>query len=92
MTGSHHAQSKERPPLVVFPEGDINHGPPGELLPFKTGAFRAGIPVQPILLKYNTGQHVAPAGDIWAEVVQLCRLLLNFSNECEVTPRISESF
>lgn len=77
-------QNFQDPPLVVFPEGDINYGPIGELLPFKTGAFRAGEPVQPILLRYHTGQKSAPAGDIWSEIIQLARLLLNLSNACEV--------
>jgi hypothetical protein len=33
---------KTAPPLVVFPEGTINYAPIGQLLPFKTGCFRAG--------------------------------------------------
>lgn len=78
------AQNPQHPPLVVFPEGDINYGPVGELLPFKTGAFRSGEPVQTILLRYR-GLDSAPAGGIWSEIIQLARLLLNVSNECEVS-------
>ena len=55
---------QEAPPLVIFPEGSINYGPDGELLPFKSGAFRPGLPVQPVLLRYGgacAGQEVQEA-------------------------------
>jgi len=41
----------EAPPLAVFPEGTTTNG--AFLLPFKTGAFLGGVPVQPVLLHYR---------------------------------------
>jgi len=40
-------------PLVLFPEGTTSNG--CYLLPFRTGAFIAGCPVQPVLLSYAYG-------------------------------------
>lgn len=40
-------------PLVVFPEGTTTNG--RFLLHFRIGAFRAGLPVQPVLLSYTPG-------------------------------------
>ncbi len=39
------------PPLLLFPEGTTQNG--DFLLPFKTGAFLTGAPVQPVLLRYR---------------------------------------
>lgn len=39
------------PPLVLFPEGTTTNGK--YLLTFKTGAFVAGLPVQPVILTYE---------------------------------------
>jgi lysophosphatidylcholine acyltransferase/lyso-PAF acetyltransferase len=39
------------PPLVLFPEGTTTNGK--YLLAFKTGAFVAGLPVQPVILAYE---------------------------------------
>ncbi|GIQ84177.1 hypothetical protein KIPB_005622 [Kipferlia bialata] len=38
------------PPLVIFPEGTTTNQT--GVLPFKSGAFRAGVPCQPIVLRY----------------------------------------
>ena len=40
-----------RRPLALFPEGAVGNGK--AMLPFKTGAFLPGVPVQPLLIKYN---------------------------------------
>lgn len=40
-------------PLLVFPEGKTSNGE--KLLPFKRGAFAAGLPVRPVIMVY-TGQ------------------------------------
>nr|AYE66857.1 LPEAT [Lobosphaera incisa] len=41
-------------PMLLFPEGTTSNGK--YLLPFKTGAFLAGRPVQPVVLKYGQGR------------------------------------
>ncbi|KAK9815838.1 hypothetical protein WJX72_010562 [[Myrmecia] bisecta] len=43
-----------RRPLLLFPEGTTTNGK--HLLPFKTGAFLAGRPVQPVILRYGEGR------------------------------------
>ena len=37
-------------PLLLFPEGTTTNG--RYLLPFKTGAFLAGLPLRPVVLRY----------------------------------------
>ena len=37
--------------LALFPEGTVGNGK--AMLPFKTGAFLPGVPVQPLLIEYN---------------------------------------
>jgi hypothetical protein len=41
-------------PLLLFPEGTTTNG--RFLLPFKTGAFLAGQPLQPVVLRYGEGE------------------------------------
>lgn len=48
-----HPEDKERP-ILLFPEGTTTNGQ--YLLPFKTGAFLAGVPVQPVVVKYRQGR------------------------------------
>jgi lysophosphatidylcholine acyltransferase/lyso-PAF acetyltransferase len=36
-------------PMLLFPEGTTSNGQ--MLLPFKTGAFLAGVPVLPVIIK-----------------------------------------
>lgn len=38
-------------PLLLFPEGTTTNG--SYLLPFKTGAFLAGLPVRPVVIRYG---------------------------------------
>ncbi|GMH43522.1 hypothetical protein BSKO_11444 [Bryopsis sp. KO-2023] len=44
--------------MLLFPEGTTTNG--NYLLPFKTGAFLAGVPVQPTIIKY-TSKWMSPA-------------------------------
>ncbi len=54
------------------------------LLPFKTGAFLAGAPVQPVILKYGPDR-VSPA---WDSVTALWHVFLMLANPCHsVTAR-----
>ena len=47
------------PPLVIFPEGTTNNGST-TFRPFRAGAFRAGLPVRPVLIDYGP-----LAKDLW---------------------------
>jgi lysophosphatidylcholine acyltransferase/lyso-PAF acetyltransferase len=57
---------QNRRPILLFPEGTTTNG--NFLLPFRTGAFIAGVPVQPTIIKYGPSR-VSPAwetiGGIW---------------------------
>jgi len=48
----HSKPPNERRAVLVFPEGTTTNGK--YLLAFKSGAFRAGLPCKPIILKYHT--------------------------------------
>ncbi|CAL5223555.1 g6088 [Coccomyxa viridis] len=61
-------------PMLLFPEGTTSNGE--YLLPFKTGAFLAGEPVQPVILKYGKGR-VSPAWDSIKAPRHLFLLLTN---------------
>jgi lysophosphatidylcholine acyltransferase/lyso-PAF acetyltransferase len=61
------------PPLLLFPEGTTTNG--AFLLPFKTGAFLTGHPVQPVLLRYRW-RRFSPA---WETVSAPRHFLLAFS-------------
>jgi len=50
-----------RRPMMIFPEGTTSNGQ--GLLPFRRGAFAAGVPVRPVILVY-TGQW-DPASTTW---------------------------
>lgn len=67
--------------IVVFPEGTTTNG--SFLLPFRTGAFAAGLPVQPILLKYD---FVAfnPSWETISPKKHIVRLLAQPSHRCHV--------
>eukprot|EP00892_Ulva_mutabilis_P012070 jgi/Ulvmu1/9235/UM005_0335.1 len=51
-------------PLAIFPEGTTTNGQ--YILPFRTGAFVAGVPVQPVLLRYP--QHKGNPALSWETV------------------------
>ena len=44
-------EGPHRRPILLFPEGTTTNGQ--YLLGFRTGSFIAGVPVQPIILKYG---------------------------------------
>ncbi|KAG1664377.1 hypothetical protein FOA52_004710 [Chlamydomonas sp. UWO 241] len=46
--------------MLLFPEGTTTNGK--YLLPFKTGAFLAGVPLQPVIIKYH-GTAFSPTWD-----------------------------
>ncbi len=66
------------PMLSVAPEGTLSHG--RCLLSFKTGAFVAGVPVVPILLRYKQKPH-NPAWTIITMWWHLLRMLCQFKND-----------
>lgn len=41
-------------PMLLFPEGTTTNGQ--YMLQFRTGAFLAGAPLQPVLIRYNVGR------------------------------------
>lgn len=51
MEAVHAEEGPHRRPILLFPEGTTTNG--DYLLPFRTGAFIAGVPVQPTILKYG---------------------------------------
>lgn len=65
-----------RRPILLFPEGTTTNGE--YLLPFRTGAFIAGVPLQPSILKYGPSR-VSPAwetiGGAWHIFLMLTTLL-----------------
>ena len=60
-------------PLLLFPEGTTTNG--SALLPFKTGAFLTGAPVQPVLLRYRW-RRFSPA---WETITAPRHFFLTFS-------------
>lgn len=60
-------------PMLLFPEGTTTNGE--FLLPFKSGAFLAGAPVQPVLIRYGKGR-VSPAWESidikWQLFLMMC--------------------
>lgn len=74
-------QDKSAPPMMLFPEGTTTNGE--YLLPFKTGAFLAGAPVLPVILRYPF-QRLSPAWESIAGVRHVFLLLCQFVNYMEV--------
>ncbi|KAF6265277.1 hypothetical protein COO60DRAFT_1623935 [Scenedesmus sp. NREL 46B-D3] len=75
------ANNPSMPMLSVAPEGTVSNG--RCLLSFKTGAFVAGTPVVPILLRYK----LAPFNPSWSIIIpawHLLRLMCQFSNAVTV--------
>ncbi|BDA48874.1 probable lysophosphatidylcholine acyltransferase 1 [Coccomyxa sp. Obi] len=73
MQASASGQGKHLRPMLLFPEGTTTNG--NFLLPFKTGAFLAGVPVQPVILKYGKGR-VSPA---WESISAPRHIFLMFA-------------
>ncbi|KXZ44581.1 hypothetical protein GPECTOR_65g199 [Gonium pectorale] len=48
-------------PMLLFPEGTTTNN--RYLMPFKRGAFVAGVPVQPLVLRYDTRGRFSPTWD-----------------------------
>lgn len=67
-------QASSDRPMLLFPEGTTTNG--NFLLPFKTGAFLAGAPVQPVILRYDKGR-VSPAWETISAPRQIFLLLCN---------------
>ncbi|WIA30170.1 hypothetical protein OEZ86_000262 [Tetradesmus obliquus] len=75
------AANHAMPMLSVAPEGTLSNG--RCLLSFKTGAFVAGTPVVPILLRYK----LRPFNPSWSIIIpcwHLLRLMCQFSNAVTV--------
>lgn len=75
-------QNKSAPIMLLFPEGTTTNG--DFLLPFKSGAFLAGAPVQPVILRYPY-QRLSPAWDSISGVRHVIFLLCQFVNYVEAT-------
>lgn len=66
-------------PMLLFPEGTTTNG--SYLLPFKTGGFLAGVPVQPIILRYGHGR-LSPS---WESISAPRHIFLTLCNFHSVT-------
>ncbi|KAL5780449.1 hypothetical protein ACOSQ2_011186 [Xanthoceras sorbifolium] len=75
-------QDKSAPMMMLFPEGTTTNG--DFLLPFKTGAFLARVPVLPVILRYPY-QRFSPAWDSISGARHVLLLLCQFVNHMEVT-------
>ncbi|WCJ35283.1 Phospholipid/glycerol acyltransferase family protein [Euphorbia peplus] len=75
-------ENEDAPMMMLFPEGTTTNG--DYLLPFKTGAFVAGAPVLPVILRYPY-QRFSPAWDSISGMRHVILLLSQFVNYMEVT-------
>ncbi|KAG4162246.1 hypothetical protein ERO13_D01G105300v2 [Gossypium hirsutum] len=75
-------QNELAPMMLLFPEGTTTNG--DFLLPFKTGAFLAGAPVMPVILRYSY-RRFSPAWESISGVRHVVFLLCQFVNNLEVT-------
>ncbi|XP_015575280.1 lysophospholipid acyltransferase LPEAT1 isoform X2 [Ricinus communis] len=75
-------ENRSAPIMMLFPEGTTTNG--DFLLPFKTGAFLAGAPVLPVILRYPY-QRFSPAWDSISGARHVIFLLCQFVNCIEVT-------
>jgi len=70
-------------PIAIFPEGTTTNG--SYILPFKTGAFAAGVPVQPIILKYQTAENeFNPSWESIRISTHFLRMLCQRSYKCTI--------
>eukprot|EP00298_Acanthocystis_sp_HF-20_P013522 c20393_g1_i1.p1 GENE.c20393_g1_i1~~c20393_g1_i1.p1 ORF type:complete len:230 (+),score=89.62 c20393_g1_i1:51-740(+) len=68
-------------PLVIFPEGTTTNG--NYLLKFKTGAFRSGLAVQPILIRYINNKS-SPFFDTIPLHLHVIKLMLSWKTDVEI--------
>ncbi|CAH8330196.1 unnamed protein product [Eruca vesicaria subsp. sativa] len=74
-------RNKSAPTIMLFPEGTTTNG--DYLLTFKTGAFLAGTPVLPVILKYPY-ERFSVAWDTISGARHVLFLLCQFVNHLEV--------
>ncbi|CAH8258724.1 unnamed protein product [Arabidopsis lyrata] len=74
-------RNKSAPTIMLFPEGTTTNG--DYLLTFKTGAFLAGTPVLPVVLKYPY-ERFSVAWDTISGARHILFLLCQFVNHLEV--------
>ncbi|CAA7039378.1 unnamed protein product [Microthlaspi erraticum] len=74
-------KNKSAPTIMLFPEGTTTNG--DYLLTFKTGAFLAGTPVLPVILKYPY-ERFSAAWDTISGARHIVFLLCQFVNHLEV--------
>uniref|UniRef100_A0A1J3JRE8 Lysophospholipid acyltransferase LPEAT1 n=1 Tax=Noccaea caerulescens TaxID=107243 RepID=A0A1J3JRE8_NOCCA len=74
-------RNKSAPTIMLFPEGTTTNG--DYLLTFKTGAFLAGTPVLPVILKYPY-ERFSAAWDTISGARHIVFLLCQFVNHLEV--------
>ncbi|XP_010417644.1 PREDICTED: lysophospholipid acyltransferase LPEAT1 isoform X2 [Camelina sativa] len=74
-------RNKSAPTIMLFPEGTTTNG--DYLLTFKTGAFLAGTPVLPVILKYPY-ERFSVAWDTISGARHILFLLCQFVNHLEV--------
>ncbi|CAN8233611.1 unnamed protein product [Cochlearia groenlandica] len=74
-------KNKSAPPIMLYPEGTTTNG--DYLLTFKTGAFLAGTPVLPVILKYPY-ERFSVAWDTISGARHVVFLLCQFVNHLEV--------
>ncbi|WOL11806.1 lysophospholipid acyltransferase LPEAT1 isoform X1 [Canna indica] len=74
-------KNKLFPMMLLFPEGTTTNG--DYLLPFKSGAFLAKVPVLPVILRYPYNR-LSPAWDSISGVRHVFFLLCQFVNHIEV--------
>lgn len=78
-------------PVLLFPEGCQTNG--SCLAPFRTGAFRAGVPLQPVVVKFLQAAQGGPMqgsgyGDKdWTVVMRLLGVLHTFAQLCYPLPK-----
>lgn len=68
------------PPVCIFPEGTTTNG--SHLLKFRTGAFVAGVPIAPVLIRYSN-EWFSPSYESIKTGKYLYGLLSQFANHVE---------
>ncbi len=70
-------------PLTIFPEGTTTNN--RYLIPFKTSAFEAGLPIQPCYIRYNN-KHFKPYWTTLSAVDHIKRSLAHFGSCIDIHP------